>query len=65
MKTKVNYPLILPQSANNEQSLAPQQLWQHLNKEQQQALLQSISQICWQLLQASTPQRREVAHEQQ
>lgn len=64
MKTKVNHPPIPRQSANNEQSLAPQQLWQHLNKKQQQALLQSISQICWQLVQATAPQRQEVRHEQ-
>ena len=62
MKTKVNQPPILPQSASNEQSLAPQQLWQHLNKEQQQAVLQSIRQICWQMIQATALQRQEVAH---
>lgn len=62
MKTKVNQPPSLPQSANNEQSLAPQQLWHQLNKEQQQAVLQSIRQICWQMIQATTRQRQEVAH---
>lgn len=64
MKTKINQPPILPQSASNEQSLPPQQLWQHLKQKQQQALLQSISQICWQLVQATAPQRQEVRHEQ-
>lgn len=64
MKTRISFPPIVPPSTNNEQNLAPQQLWQHLNKEQQQAVLRSMTQICWQIMQ-STPQQEEVAHANQ
>lgn len=65
MKTKVNDPPIPSQSANNQQNLAPHQLWQHLNQAQQQAALRSIAQICWQRMQVTVPQQQEVAHAKQ
>ncbi len=53
MKAENSTPQLLQRKANSDQSLSPQQIWLHLNEQQQQTILQRMAHICWKLAQAA------------
>lgn len=61
MKTKKSTPQIVQQGTSEAQSLSPQQIWLHLSRQQQETIVQRITQACWAMVQTAKPEQ-EVAH---